>query len=148
MKASKVWERFSHAVSEQAGRPWAFGLALVTVVLWLASGPLFGFSNTWQLIINTSTTIITFLMVFVIQHGQNKDSRAMELKLNELIASIRGASNRLIAVEELSDEELAELRHRYDKLIAAAVDEERDRRRGDDDDDRPRVRTAIATQRG
>ncbi len=116
-KLSKVWEHASHTVTEHTGRPWAFGLALGSVILWLVSGPIFGFSDTWQLVINTSTTIVTFLMVFLIQHGQNKDSRAMELKLNELIAAMKGASNRLIAIEELTDDELCALRHRYDELV-------------------------------
>src|SRR5690349_6812605 len=104
----RLWERISKSVVEQTGRPWAFGLALLIVIVWLVTG---------QLVINTGTTIITFLMVFLIQHGQNKDSRAMELKLDELIHAVRGATNRMIAIEELTDEELAALRHRVDRPI-------------------------------
>ena len=113
----RLWERISKSVVEQTGRPWAFGLALLIVIVWLVTGPIFHFSDTWQLVINTGTTIITFLMVFLIQHGQNKDSRAMELKLDELIHAVRGASNRMIAIEELTDEELAALRHRVGRPI-------------------------------
>lgn len=113
----RLWERIARVVVEQTGRPWAFGLALGLIVVWLVTGPLFHFSDTWQLVINTGTTIITFLMVFLIQHAQNKDSRAMELKLDELIKAMRGASNRMIAIEELTDEELGALRHRFDRLV-------------------------------
>ncbi len=111
------WERFSGAVTKWTGRSAAFGLALVVILLWLATGPVFHYSDTWQLAINTSTTIITFLMVFLIQHTQNKDTRAMELKLNEIVASIDGASNRLIDVEDLTEEELDTLHRHYRQLV-------------------------------
>jgi low affinity Fe/Cu permease len=114
------WERIAHWVAEQSGRPWAFALATIGIVVWLVSGPIFGFSDTWQLVVNTATTIITFLMVFLIQQAQNKEARAMELKLDELIAAIDGASNRLIDVEDLSEDELIALRHRYDHLVDRA----------------------------
>ncbi|HWB79796.1 MAG TPA: low affinity iron permease family protein [Nannocystaceae bacterium] len=114
---AKLWESVSKHVVEQTGRPWAFGVALGLIVVWVVTGPIFGFSDTWQLVINTGTTIITFLMVFLIQHAQNKDSKAMELKLDELIRAMRGASNRMMAIEELTDEELAELRHRHDQHV-------------------------------
>src|ERR1051326_9283265 len=90
------WESFSSAATTWTGRSSAFGIAVLVIVVWLASGPLFHFSDTWQLVINTSTTIVTFLMVFLIQHTQNKDTRAIELKLNEIVTSIHGTSNRLI----------------------------------------------------
>jgi low affinity Fe/Cu permease len=91
------------------------------ILLWAITGPLFGFSDTWQLVINTSTTIVTFLMVFLIQRAQNKDSHAVHLKLNELVASIEGASNRLISVERLSEDELRVLQDHFRKLVELAV---------------------------
>jgi len=106
------FENFSKVITRWTGSTPAFGLALITIIVWGASGPLFHFSNTWQLAINTSTTIVTFLMVFLIQRAQNKDSLAVHLKLNEIVAVIEGASNRLIDVESLSEEELTTL-HRY-----------------------------------
>jgi len=111
------WETFSSAATKWTGRSSAFGLALLVILAWLAMGPLFHFSDTWQLVINTSTTIVTFLMVFLIQHTQNKDTQAIELKLNEIVASIEGASNRLIDVEDLSEEELEALHKHYRKLV-------------------------------
>jgi low affinity Fe/Cu permease len=106
--------------SEATGSFWAFAIAVFVIVVWGLTGPLFGFSDTWQLVINTGTTIVTFLMVFVIQHAQNKDMRAVQLKLNELIAAIEGASNRLIDVEDLSDEELRLLYRNYCHLAQTA----------------------------
>src|SRR6266496_4443357 len=101
----------------RAGSSWAFGLALAVVLVWLVTGPFFGFSDTWQLVINTGTTILTFLMVFLIQRAQNKDSQAIQLKLNELVAAIEGASNHLINVEDLSEEEVRVLHEHYQKLV-------------------------------
>ena len=98
----------------------AFALAILTVILWLTSGPVFRFSDTWQLVINTGTTIITFLMVFLIQRTQNKDSKAIHLKLNELVAAMKGASNRLINVEGLTEEEIQTLHAHYGKLVELA----------------------------
>jgi low affinity Fe/Cu permease len=115
-----AWERFARLATKWTGRPWAFGIAVAIVVIWLAIGPIFHYSDSWQLVINTGTTIVTFLMVFLIQHAQNKDTRAMELKLNELVAAVEGASNRLIDVEELSEEELDVLHDYYRKLVAMA----------------------------
>jgi low affinity Fe/Cu permease len=114
------FDRFSSAVTRAAGSSRAFLLALSIVVIWAASGPIFGFSNTWQLVINTGTTIVTFLMVFVIQQSQNKDTLAMQLKLNELIASDSAANNRLVDIEDLSPEELAVLKKFYVKLARLA----------------------------
>ena len=108
--------RFSSNVSKTTGRPVAFLVALLLIITWAISGPLLGFSNTWQLIINTTTTIVTFLMVFIIQQSQNRDTMAIQLKLNELIASEKNASNRLIDVEDLSGEELEVLKKFYVKL--------------------------------
>ena len=106
------FEAFSKAITQFTGSTAAFACALGIIVGWAAIGPLFGFSDTWQLVINTGTTIVTFLMVFLIQRTQNKDSLAIHLKLNELVSAMQGASNRLIDVESLSEKELAAL-HRY-----------------------------------
>jgi low affinity Fe/Cu permease len=116
----RALERGSRWVTEWTGSSWAFGLALLVIVGWLATGPLFGFSDTWQLVVNTGTTIITFLMVFLIQRSQNKESLAMQLKLNELVAAVQGASNRLIDVEDLSEDELHVLHAHYARLAAMA----------------------------
>ena len=113
-------ERVSQFVSQQTGTSRAFLIALGIVLLWAALGPVFAFSNTWQLVINTGTTIVTFLMVFLIQRSQNKESRALELKLNEIVAALHGASNRLIDVEDLSEKELEVLRIHYRELAALA----------------------------
>jgi low affinity Fe/Cu permease len=107
-------------VSAATGSVWAFGLALLVVLVWAATGPFFHFSEVWQLVINTGTTIVTFLMVFIIQHAQNKDIRAVHLKLNELIAAVKGASNRLIDVEDLSEHELAVLFQKFQHLAESA----------------------------
>lgn len=121
-KHKKGWkaafEKFSHLVTHVTGTPAAFFIALLIIVVWALTGPVFHYSDTWQLVINTGTTIITFLMVFVIQQSQNKDSLAVQLKLNELIAADRNASNRLINVEDLTEEELMVL-HKYYSLLAA-----------------------------
>ncbi len=119
-KLEDAFARVAEKASLATGSFWAFSLALAVVVAWAITGPLFGFSETWQLVINTGTTIVTFLMVFLIQHAQNKENRALQLKLNELIAATRGASNRLIDVEDLSEHEIEALYHRYQKLAATA----------------------------
>lgn len=113
-------ERFSCAVARWTGGSWAFALALLVIVLWAVTGPIFGFSDTWQLVINTGTTIVTFLMVFLIQRSQNKDTRALQLKLNELVAAIDGASNRLIDIEDLSEVELDTLQAHFRRLARMA----------------------------
>jgi low affinity Fe/Cu permease len=102
------------------GGSLAFGLACLVILVWATTGPLFGFSDTWQLVINTGTTIVTFLMVFLIQRTQNKDSLALHLKLNELVAAMMGASNRLIDVEDLSEDELQTLHAHYQHLVKLA----------------------------
>jgi low affinity Fe/Cu permease len=113
-------ERFSESVSGAAGSSSAFALAALIVVVWGVSGPLFHYSDTWQLVINTGTTIVTFLMVFLIQRSQNKESLAVQLKLNEVVAAINGASNHLIDVEELSESDLQTLRAHYQRLVGLA----------------------------
>jgi low affinity Fe/Cu permease len=111
---------FSSAVTEWTGSTAAFLLAFGAIVVWLVTGPLFGFSDTWQLVINTATTIVTFLMVFLIQRAQNKSARAMALKLNELIAAVEGASNRLIDADDFSEEELRALHDHFHELVCMA----------------------------
>lgn len=103
-----------------AGSSWAFSLAVLVLVVWLCTGPIFHFSDTWQLVINTGTTIVTFLMVFLIQRAQNKDALAIQLKLNEIVAALEGASNRLIDVEDLTETELHTLHEHYQMLAAMA----------------------------
>ena len=98
------------------GHPLAFGAALLVIIAWAVTGPLFGYSDTWQLVINTGTTIVTFLMVFLIQNTQNRDSSAIQVKLDELIRSTRGAHNALLDLEELTQEELNEFLHTYQRL--------------------------------
>ena len=120
-----LFDRFAGAATRQAGSPFAFALAVFVVVAWAITGPLFGFSETWQLVINTGTTIVTFLMVFLIQQSQNKDALAVHLKLNELLASHREASNHLVAIEELDEEELRQLVKFY-RHLADLADEEGD----------------------
>jgi low affinity Fe/Cu permease len=121
-KIKHFFEVFSARVTKATGKPLAFILAVVVIIAWAVTGPVFHFSDTWQLVINTGTTIITFLMVFVIQQSQNKDTMALQIKLNELIAA-SGASNRLINVEDITEEELETLKKFYVKLSALAKKE-------------------------
>ncbi len=113
---TRRFDHFSTLITRFTGRPVTFFSALLIVIIWGITGPLFHFSDTWQLVINTGTTIITFLMVFVIQQSQNKDTVAIHLKLNELIAATKTASNRLVSVEDLTEEELITLKEFYVKL--------------------------------
>src|SRR6476469_123728 len=99
------FERLARLATQATGTSWAFAIAAAIILIWGSTGPLFGFSDTWQLVINTGTTIVTFLMVFLIQRAQNKESKAIQLKLNEIVAAVHGASNRLISAEDLSEEE-------------------------------------------
>ncbi|MCP1373577.1 low affinity iron permease family protein [Dyella lutea] len=115
MADSKLFRRFAAATSRAAGRPAAFITATLIIVVWALTGPLFGFGDTWQLVINTGTTIITFLMVFLIQNTQNRDSAALQIKLDELIRSSR-AHNALLALEELDDATLDRIRKHYSRL--------------------------------
>jgi len=107
-------------IAVTVGSPWAFVLAVVIVLGWLVTGPLFHYSDTWQLVINTATTIVTFLMVFLIQNTQNRDTKAIHLKLDELLRGVRGARNGLVGLELLSDEELDQLQHEFERLRARA----------------------------
>lgn len=110
--------RFATGCSEYLGSKWSFALAGLVILVWAATGPIFHFSDTWQLIINTGTTIVTFLMVFLIQNTQNRDARAINLKLNELIRAIDAARDQMIDIENLSDLELKEIHARYEKIKA------------------------------
>lgn len=120
----KKFTAFSTYVIKFTGSPYAFGISLGLVIIWGVLGPVFKFSDTWQLVINTSTTIITFLMVFLIQQSQNRDTLAMQLKLNELIASNKHSSNRLVDIEDLTDDELEVLKSFYVKLATLAKKEQ------------------------
>lgn len=121
--ATAFFEKFSAKVTKASGSPWAFIIAVFVILGWALSGPIFGYSDTWQLVINTGTTIITFLMVFVIQQSQNKDTIAIQLKLNEIIAGSPNSSNRLIDIEDLTSEELETLKKFYVKLSELAKKE-------------------------
>ena len=120
---SRFFNNFSNSVTKATGKPIAFIIAFLIIIIWAITGPIFHFSDTWQLVINTGTTIITFLMVFVIQHSQNKDTVAIQLKLNELIAASHDASNRLISIEDLTDDELEVLKKFYTHLAQLAKKE-------------------------
>jgi low affinity Fe/Cu permease len=122
-KVQAAFEKFSAKITKATGTPWAFLLAFLAIIIWALTGPIFNFSDTWQLVINTGTTIITFLMVFIIQQSQNKDTAALQLKLNELIAASPRASNRLIDVEDLTADELETLKKFYIKLAVLAKKE-------------------------
>jgi low affinity Fe/Cu permease len=119
-KIGHVFESLSEAVTKWTGSTGAFATALGVIIVWAAVGPIFQYSDTWQLVINTGTTIVTFLMVFLIQRSQNKDAVAIHLKLNEIVAAMEGASNRLIDVESLTEQELAALRRHYHELVTLA----------------------------
>lgn len=122
MSTNKLFRRFAEATSTYAGKPIAFISAALVVVIWAATGPLFGFGDTWQLVINTSTTIITFLMVFLIQSSQNRDSAALQIKLDELIRTSRG-HNGLLNLEEMDEDDLRRIRSHYRKLGREALDD-------------------------
>jgi len=113
---SDAFRVFARRSSDVLGSPWAFVMAILVIVVWGATGPTFHFSDTWQLIINTGTTIVTFLMVFIIQNTQNRDAKAVHLKLDEIIRAIKGARNELVDLEELSDEELKKLEEQFRRL--------------------------------
>ena len=121
-----LFGRFAKWTSAHAGRPSTFLLAVGVVVLWAVTGPIFHFSETWQLVINTGTTIITFLMVFLIQNSQNRDSQAIQIKLDELIRATQGAHNSLLDLEELEEAELSRYRDTYEELARLARDQDED----------------------
>ncbi len=123
MKSTTWYSRFAKAASRFCGRPRVFVFAVAVIGAWGITGPIFGFSDTWQLVINTSTTIVTFLMVFLIQNTQNRDTEAIQIKLDELIRATRGAHNALLDLEELDEELLADFRARYERLATQARSE-------------------------
>jgi low affinity Fe/Cu permease len=120
MRNSTWFSRFAKSTSRFCGRPTTFALAVAVIVIWIVTGPVFGFSDTWQLVINTGTTIITFLMVFLIQATQNRDTEAIQIKLDELIRSTKGAHNALLDLEELEEKDLDEFRRKYEALAKHA----------------------------
>jgi low affinity Fe/Cu permease len=115
----ECFRKFAHGTAQFAGSPWIFVLACLVIIGWAALGPTFDYSDTWQLVINTGTTIVTFLMVFLIQNTQNRDTRAIHLKLDELIRALRGARNKLVNLEEMSDEELDVLQEEFHRVCGA-----------------------------
>jgi low affinity Fe/Cu permease len=121
-RLSKYFSDFSHLVAHAAGTPAAFLLAVLTILVWAVSGPLFGYSDTWQLVINTGTTIVTFLMVFLIQSTQNRDTMALQLKLSELIIAMKGAKDSVATIEDLSEEELEQLHRELSERMQVARD--------------------------
>jgi len=120
MRQTSGFTRLAKAAARFTGRPVCFMLAALVVIAWVVTGPVFHYSNTWQLVINTGTTIITFLMVFLIQNTQNRDTEAMQIKLDELIRATQGANNRLLDLEELEDRELEAFRDSYESLAESA----------------------------
>jgi low affinity Fe/Cu permease len=136
VRTDSLFGNFAKAAARWVGHPAAFGLAAAVILAWALTGPLFGFSDTWQLVINTGTTIVTFLMVFLIQNTQNRDSAALQVKLDELIRAIPGAHTALLDLEELTPAELERVRARYEELAARAREE---LRRGGGDTGTPDV---------
>jgi low affinity Fe/Cu permease len=126
-KGQSLFTRMAMAVAKAAGKPATFLVAVLVVIIWAASGPIFGFGDTWQLVINTGTTIVTFLMVFLIQNTQNRDTEAMQIKLDELIHAIKDANNSLLDLEELDEKELDSIKKTYLQHAADARDESRGR---------------------
>ena len=122
-KSVSWFNRFAKWIARAAGRPSAFAAAAIVILIWILTGPLFGFGDTWQLVINTGTTIVTFLMVFLIQNTQNLDSEAMQVKLDELIRAVEGAHNAMLDLEQLEEAELDGIRDRYRKLARRAREE-------------------------
>jgi low affinity Fe/Cu permease len=140
-RRSQSWfTRFAKAAARASGRPAAFMLAILVIVIWGVSGPLFGYSDTWQLVVNTATTVITFLMVFLIQNTQNRDTEALQVKVDELIRATQGAHLVLLDLEELDDDELMRIRKSYHELAEKA---RKDLKRGrpDTGTEEPRQRT-------
>lgn len=120
MPANNLYSKIAKNAAKFTGRPIVFNLALLTIIIWIVTGPIFKFSDTWQLVINTGTTIVTFLMVFLIQNAQNRDTEAIQIKLDELIRSTKGAHNALLDLEELDEEVLDKFRGQYEDLAKTA----------------------------
>jgi low affinity Fe/Cu permease len=124
-----LFHTFAQKTSFAVGTPWAFCLAAIIIIVWAVTGPIFGFSDTWQLVINTGTTIVTFLMVFLIQNTQNRDAKAIHLKLDELIRSKHGARNKLVDLEDCTDEELEEIEREFQRVRRKAEHEAEQKKR-------------------
>jgi low affinity Fe/Cu permease len=135
-KQTSFFGRFSKATAKLSGKPGTFFLACMVIVVWAVTGPMFSFNDTWQLVINTGTTIVTFLMVFLIQSTQNRDTEAIQVKLDELLRVAEGAHNSLLDLEELEEQELDEIKAEYEELAAAA---RKKLERGEDDTDIPEL---------
>jgi low affinity Fe/Cu permease len=138
MTLNESFRKFSATAASVLGSPWLFVINVVLIAIWLVSGPFFHFSDTWQLLVNTATTVFTYLAVFLIQNTQNRDAKAVHLKLDELISSVAGARNRLVDLEDLSDEELAHLQDQFRRLHQRARENREDDLRaihGDIDDE-------------
>ena len=118
--SSSWFPRFARSMANASGKPATFVIAVLVIIVWAVTGPIFGYSDTWQLVINTGTTIVTFLMVFIIQNTQNRDTQALQLKLDELIRVTKGAHNLMLDLEQLDDEHLERLRQVYEKLANKA----------------------------
>ncbi|MBY0369521.1 low affinity iron permease family protein [bacterium] len=140
-----LFDRFANQTAWLAGRPFSFGLAVLVVAVWLVTGPIFHFSDTWQLVINTGTTIITFMMVFLIQNTQNREAQAVQLKLDELIRATRGAHVALMDIEELSERELRDIRKCYCRLAAEG---RKGLRKGDRDTGTPAIDVSHFRSKG
>ena len=119
-RVGRLFDHFASAVTRATGSPVAFGCAVLVIALWALAGPWAGYSEVWQLVVNTGTTIITFLMVFLIQQNQNKDSRALHVKLDELLMALKGASDKLVDIEDMEEDEIEEIAERYRRLARAA----------------------------
>ena len=122
---NELFRKFAQATSAMVGSSWAFILAVLIIIVWALTGPVFHYSDTWQLVINTGTTIITFLMVFLIQNTQNRDAKAIHLKLDELIRGVKGARTTLVDLEKLSDEELERLKQQFERVRRAEGKDDR-----------------------
>jgi len=126
MKLNEGFRKFSVMAASALGSSWLFVLNVFLIILWLAAGPIYHYSDTWQLLVNTATTVFTYLAVFLIQNTQNRDAKAVHLKLDELISSVAGARNRLVDLEDLSDEELGELQQQFQRLHKRARENKED----------------------
>ena len=135
MSITNAFTRIAKWTCHAAGHPATFAIAALIILVWAITGPVFHFSDTWQLVINTGTTIVTFLMVFLIQNTQNRDGAAMQLKLDELIRALQGAHNELVDLEDMSDRELEAVKHRYTRLAERARTNLQNRTEDLDDDD-------------
>jgi low affinity Fe/Cu permease len=144
---NNLFRKFAHKTSEIVGSPWAFIVATAVIVVWAIAGPIFHFSDTWQLTVNTGTTIITFLMVFLIQNTQNRDATAIHLKLDELIRGVKGARTGMVALEDLNDEQLARLKHEFDRMHQRFDDEGDEGGEGGEGDARPKQPRRRSSQK-